>query len=85
MDIDLKNLRKVEGTSIRKPSLDADAMLKGILKVKKADYVPVGVTIRTKIDSHIYTIDLPAGLLETLEKDKQVSSISVERNLHPMK
>ncbi|MBA3314954.1 MAG: hypothetical protein H0T47_16910 [Planctomycetaceae bacterium] len=52
-----------------------------IVKVRNAGYVPPAVTIRARIDEHIFTADVPAGELPQLESNPQVVSIAANKKL----
>ena len=58
-----------------------DGIVEAIFKVSKADYVPEGVNVRSRIDAIMFTGDLPAAFLEHVEDDKNVVSVSLSKKL----
>lgn len=52
-----------------------------IIKVTKANYIPEPVTLRSKINSYIFTADATPKAIEQLEKDKSVSSVSINQSI----
>lgn len=57
-----------------------------LVKVKAADYIPEGISIRTKISSHIFTTaEATPGIISKLEKDNNVVSFSVNRKISQIK
>jgi uncharacterized protein (DUF58 family) len=52
-----------------------------IVKVRRGDYVPKGVTLRARIDATMFTASFDAGLLPQLEADPEVESIALSKPL----
>jgi len=80
--IKLKDLSKVESSSVIPLTTNASETVQAIIKVKDADYVPKGVKVRASISPHILTGDLKRGDLPALERDPQVESISISKRLN---
>ncbi len=74
-------LKKLESTARPKPE-DTDKAVEVIVRVRKADYVPDGITVRAQISPQIFTSVIPSETLEELEEDPQVQSVSVS---HPLR
>jgi hypothetical protein len=55
--------------------------VQAIVKVRKAGYVPPAVTLRTRIDEHLFTADVPASELPKLERNPQVVSVATNKKL----
>jgi len=69
---------KVEGKMSSKKKSDVFSV---IVKVNKADYIPAAVTLRSKMNSYMFTADATSEGIEVLEKDEAVSSVSIS---HPI-
>lgn len=52
-----------------------------IVHVRKANYVPEWVSLRSKITDLIFTADINKADLNKLEADEQVSSVSINERL----
>ena len=52
-----------------------------IVKVNKADYVPGFLTLRSKISPFVFTANATGEMIERLEKDKLVVSVSINNKL----
>ena len=58
-----------------------DELVEAVFKVDKADYVPEGVRVRSRINATIFTGELQSSVLEQIEDDANVVSISLSRKL----
>jgi len=79
--IKLDDLHKVEASSVIPLARDASDVVQGIIKVKKANYVPKCVRLRAAISPHVFTAEFTQGDLESLEKDRKVESVSISKKL----
>lgn len=52
-----------------------------IFKVRKADYVPRGVRVRSRISTTMFTGELRTILLDNIKEDDNVVSISLSKKL----
>jgi hypothetical protein len=62
-----------------------DDIVEAIFKVSKTDYVPDRVKVRARIDATMFTGEVTYGLLEELEQDPNVESLSVSKRLRILK
>ena len=53
-----------------------------IVYVRKANYVPEWISLRSKITDLIFTADINKADLNKLEADEQVSSVSINERLN---
>ena len=58
-----------------------DGLLEAIFKVDRAEYVPAGVTVRSRISATMFTGEFQSADLEQIEDDKNVVSVSLSKNL----
>lgn len=65
-----------KGASAATPELSV------IVHVRKANYVPEWITLRSKITDLIFTADIKKGDLNKLEADEQVTSVSINERLN---
>jgi hypothetical protein len=80
--MNLDDLRKLELTS--QPGTDAipdDEPVSAIVKVREPNYVPSGVTVRSRIDETMFTTSCRAGQLRALESDPRVESVALAKRL----
>jgi hypothetical protein len=78
----LEDLRKLELSS--RPHAGAvsdDTLVSAIVKVREANYVPSGVTIRARIDEMMFTASCRADQLRELEGDPRVVSVALTQRL----
>jgi hypothetical protein len=54
---------------------EQEQMLVATVKVARAEYVPAGIEIRTRISPSIFTANIPREILHRLEQDPDVVSI----------
>jgi hypothetical protein len=59
----------------------ADGAVQAIIKVNEDGYVPEGVTVRSQIDRTMFTAEFSTQLLNKLDRDSNVRSVAVSRNL----
>lgn len=52
-----------------------------MVHVRKANYVPEWISVRSKITDLIFTADINKADLNKLEEDEQVSSVSINERL----
>jgi hypothetical protein len=64
-----------KGASVINPELSV------IVHVRKANYVPEWITLRSKITDLIFTADIKKVELNKLEADEQVTSVSINEQL----
>lgn len=76
--MDFAKLGKLEPAGAR-PSPELEGVVSAIVKVREPGYRPLGVHVRSNISDNLFTGDLPAELLPTLEADPKVESISISR------
>jgi hypothetical protein len=82
MQIRLDQLKKLEAASIRSVSAqEAGESVELIVKSKKLDYVPPGVMVRARIDPYLFTGEAPVSVLNQLEEDPEVVSVSLGKKL----
>ena len=82
MPIDLGQLKKLEASSLpASPSREAEAPVELIVKVRKPNYVPLGLTVRARIDPHLFTAEALASMLPQLELDPAVVSVALGKRL----
>lgn len=79
--ISLDDLHKVEASSVIPLTHKASDVVQAIIKVKKANYVPICVRIRASISPCIFTGEFKYDDLVSLEQDPEVESVSVSKNL----
>lgn len=77
----LDDLKKVESSTIRPLAQTTDDMIQAVIKVKQAKYVPKNVRVRAQIDDHLLTGEFKTSVLKSLERDAQVESISISKDL----
>jgi hypothetical protein len=73
---------KIEGKVAKKSKNDTFSV---IVKVNKANYIPSPVTLRSKINSFMFTADATSEAIENLEKDAAVLSVSVSQPIQGIK
>ena len=68
-----------------KPKNDAkcrpDELVEGVFKVNKAYYVPTGVEVRSRINATMFTGKLQNEVLEKMDDDTNVISVSLSKSL----
>lgn len=79
--MDFSKLKKLEPNNIRGHGLDADRVVTAIVKVKKANYHPNSLAVRSQIDNWIFTAEFKAKNLSELESDPLVETISLAKAL----
>lgn len=72
--------RKRASTARPDPPDDAPAV-EVIVKVREANYVPAGVTVRAQISPQLFTSVVQGSTLKKLEQDAGVRSVSVSQTL----
>ena len=58
-----------------------DELVEAIFKVNKADYVPAGVRVRSRINATMFTGELQSAVFEKIEDDTNVVSVSLSKKL----
>jgi hypothetical protein len=82
MQIRLDELKKLESASLRGTHpQEEDEAVELIIKSRKPDYVPSGVAVRARIDSHLFTAEALASVLTQLEEDPEVVSVAFGKRL----
>lgn len=81
MKINMDDLRKLESSSVPTRSPKAHDMVKAIVKVKQAGYVPDSVHVRASISPFILTCEFAAEQLPVLERDPKIESIALNQSL----
>ena len=82
MEIRLDQLKKLESSSLSTPLTRSEKdVLEVIVKVRKEDYTPKGIQVRAQIDPCLFTCEIPAKTLESLEQDPDVVSIAIGKRL----
>lgn len=74
-------LRKIEAPAARRAAVGAASVVTAIIRVTEPGYRPAGVKVRGEITGELFTGELPTELLDALEHDPKVSSISLSRPL----
>jgi len=72
---------KVRGAVDLEPSLDRVEVVEAIIKVSEPGYTPPDVKVRSRIDSMMFTGETRTDVLEALEHDPKVESVSVGQRL----
>jgi len=73
---------KLEDLKLTAPTPpDASAPVEVIVKVRKAGYVPKGVTVRARVDDFIFTADTTADILDKLRGNRLVVSVAQNQKL----
>jgi hypothetical protein len=62
-------------------SLPDDMLVAAIIKVRRPNYVPDGVTVRARIDDTMFTASCRADALRDLERDPLVESVALRKRL----
>ena len=81
MKLNLDDLKKLESSTVRSLALDPQAQVEAIVKVRRADYVPKNVRVRSQIDSHLFTCEIPTAQLQALQDDPNVESVAINKKL----
>ena len=81
MDIELNKLTKVQPGASGCTGLDPNEVVEAILKVRIPGYVPQGVDVRARIDATMFTVALPARVLQQIEADSNVISVALSKRL----
>jgi hypothetical protein len=81
MPINLDDLKKLESSTVPAKPLDPNEKVTAIVKVRKPNYVPKQVLLRTRISPEIVTCEFKASQLAALEKDRNVESVSLNQRL----
>ena len=79
--INLDELHKVEASSVIPLAHNASDVVQAIIKVKKPNYVPICVSLRTSMSPFIFTGEFKYDDLESLERDPKVESVSISKKL----
>ena len=58
-----------------------DELVEAIFKVNQAGYVPTGVRVRSRVNSTMFTGELQSVVLEQIEDDTHVISVSLSKKL----
>ena len=61
--------------------LEKNQNVLAVIKVKQANYVPKGMSLRSRISQNLFTVETSYSQLEILEKDALVTSIELSQNL----
>jgi hypothetical protein len=78
----LDDLRKLEHASQpHTNSLPDDVIVSAIVKVRQPQYVPSGMTVRSRIDETMFTASCRADVLRHLEQDPLVESVALSQQL----
>jgi len=83
--MDFTNLKKLEPTGPRHQEVDADRLITAVVKVRKANYHPRLLAVRSQIDSCLFTAELKARDLRELEADPLVETVSLAKTLQSFK
>ena len=76
------DLGKLEAAEDReRTGLGPDVKVEAIIKVNREGYVPAGVSVRSRIDGQMFTGEFKAGVLQQIETDENVVSVSVAKRL----
>lgn len=62
-----------------------DQVVAATIKVKEPDYVPEGVSVRSRIDEYFFTANTTANNFDKLSEDPLVESFSAARPLRMIK
>jgi len=81
MDIKRSRFQKVHGRVALEAS-EAPASVEMIVKVAEDGYVPSGVRLRARVDPKMFTAEASPKVLDALEQDPKVTSVSVSRPLN---
>jgi hypothetical protein len=83
MPIDFKSLQKLETTSpsVSGKSLDSNARVVVLVKLRDGAKRPSFVTPRTQIAPRIFSAEISAGELQRLQTDPSVESMSLSQTL----
>ena len=55
--------------------------VEAIVKVRRANYVPDGVTVRAQISPVLFTSVIPQSAVRSVEEDPNVESVSISQTL----
>jgi len=81
----LDDLRKLElGSQPPGNSLADDAEVSAIVKVRQPNYVPAGLTVRSRIDDKMFTVTCRAAALRDLDQDPLVESVALTQKLRSL-
>jgi len=74
-------LKQTKITGLEKPAQDIanDEKLTAIVKVKKSGYVPDNMELRSRIDETMFTAEFYSQLIESLEEDEAIESVSISK------
>lgn len=72
---------KIRNLSERAAGADPASRVSIIAKVRTADYTPTTVTLRTRLDPHLFTAECSLQELHRLADDPNVESIEVTQAL----
>jgi hypothetical protein len=84
MRIELDDLKKLElggSTATAAEQFSPDDIVTAILKVKRRNYVPKEVKLRSRVDDLMFTGELAARELKKVESDNNVVSVAVSKRL----
>lgn len=56
-------------------------LVEAIFKVTKANYVPAGVRVRSRINATMFTGEVQGSYLDQIEDDSNVVSVSLSKKL----
>jgi hypothetical protein len=79
--MDFSKLKKLEPNNIRGHGVEADRVVTAIVKVKRANYHPDSLSVRSQIDNWLFTAEFQAKNLRELESDPLVEAISLAKAL----
>lgn len=79
--MDFSKLKKLETMGVRPRDADADRVVTAIVKVKKANYHPRALAVRSQIDNCLFTAEFKVRDLSDLESDPLVETISLSKAL----
>ncbi|PHV06133.1 hypothetical protein CSQ96_17035 [Janthinobacterium sp. BJB412] len=79
--MDFSQLKKLEAVDARVRKVDDDRVVTAIVKVKKANYHPHLLAVRSQVDKWIFTAEFKVRNLRDLESDPLVETISLAQAL----
>ena len=81
MKLNLRDLANLESGPVTPENATYGQILRAIVRVRQAGYVPAGVRLRSRVDATLFTADFPAELLETMRLDRGVASVEISEPL----
>lgn len=79
--MDFTKLKKLNSNDMVAQGTDAERFVTAIVKVKRENYHPRLLSVRSQIDNWIFTADLQAKNLQALESDPLVETVSLAKAL----